>query len=162
MINTLKKLIDKVEDETALRQIRNYADNVLQNVKKQKELMNKTEIENKYKGKYLLMYGSYASMIHRETNMNDLKIIHVLDIDFKGNGFFRCHAKVLHFKFGDEYKSISHISSDWDSAYISITDDEQYDINENEISEVIDKDEAEKIIDKYKENYLNLMKNCNI
>ena len=162
MIDTLKKLIDKVEDESALRQIRNYADNVLQNVKKQKELINKTEIENKYKGKYLLMYGSYASMTHRETNKNDIKIIHVLDTDFKGHGFFRCHAKVLHFKFGDEYESIKHLSSDWDSAYISITDDEQYDINENEISEVIDKDEAEKIIDKYKENYLNLMKNWSI
>lgn len=162
MINTLKKLIDKVEDESALRQIRNYADNVLQNVKKQKELMNKTELENKYKGKYLLMYGSYASMTHRETNKNDIKIIHVLDIDFKGNGFFRCHAKVIHFKFGDEYKSIAHLNSDWDSAYISITDDEQYDINEREISKVIDKNEAEKIIDKYKENYLNLMKNWRI
>ena len=34
-----------------------------------------------------------------EENKYDMKIVHVLDVNFVGTEFFRCHAKVIHIEY---------------------------------------------------------------
>ena len=67
-IDDLKTKIDGLTSESELRELRNYADTRLQSLKEAKEMENKSEHENRYKGKYLLLYGRTVSMSHSEVN----------------------------------------------------------------------------------------------
>ena len=62
-LEKIKKNIDASLSEHDLKELRDYADSRLGEVRKQKELSNKAEIELKYKGKYILCYGRTMKMI---------------------------------------------------------------------------------------------------
>lgn len=139
------KLIDTMIDENALRSIRSVADNRLQEVKKQKELADKVDLEDKYRDKYLLIYGRTMAMMPSAVtvNKNDIKIVHVKEINFKGNGFFSCKAKVLHIDYDNESNVLKHLSSsEYGSCYVSYTFDDQFSLNERDIDKIITKEEA--------------------
>ena len=141
-LQELKDKIKTITDENSLRSLREFSDKCLQEAKEKKAQAIKSELEAKYKDKYLVMYGKHVMMMASTQNKNDIKIVHVLDIDFKGLGFFRCHAKIVHIKFNDEWKQVSHLTSDWGSSYISYSEDEQFDIHESDIDEVHDDNTA--------------------
>ena len=148
----IKKWIRSLSDEDALRELRDYSDEHLQDLKERKARSSKAEIEEKYRDKYLVFYGRHVAMTSRVPNMNDITIVHVLDVDFVGRGFFRCHVREIHIKYDDEWNQVSHLTSDWGSAYISCSDDTQYDIRENEIDGIIDREKVMEIVGKAREN----------
>ena len=93
-------------------------------------------------------------MMSSVPNKNDIKIVHVLGIDFKGHGFFRCHAKIVHITFNDEWNRVAHLTSDWGSSYISYSEDDQFDIRESDIDEVYDDNtEIKKLIKLAKDDF---------
>ena len=141
----------KITDETELKKIRDIADKRLHEVKAEKEYKQKELLEEKYRGKYLLFYGRNVSMMCTTKNPNDIKIVHVLDIHFQGNGFFRVKAKIIHIKYNDEWQQIKHLTSDWTSSYISCSEDDSFDIREGDIDEIIDKQKVDKMIKNLKD-----------
>lgn len=154
----VEDIIDEIckvqNDENGLRKIRDIADSCLQHEKEMKAMQQKDILEKKYKGKYLLIYGHYITMMSTQENHNDMKIVYVEDISFQGNNFFRCKAKGIHIKYNDEYNEIAHLTSnDYGSCYISYFDDDQFSLNENDISKIIDKVEVDKILSKAKQDF---------
>lgn len=156
-IDDLKTKINELTSESELRELRNYADTRLQSLKEAKEMENKSEHENRYKGKYLLLYGRTVSMTHSEVNKNEMRIVHVEDINFVGRGFFRCKVKSIHINFDDEWKKIAHITGDWGSAYVSYTVDDNFDLREEDIDEIISKEKAMELITNAKEDFNNII-----
>ena len=101
MNEDLKEKICNLTDENELREIRDYADARLQQVKEEKAFAKKEILEAKYKDKYIVKYGSNWIQNSRtlSKNENDITIAHILNISFQGRDFFRCHAKVIHIKY---------------------------------------------------------------
>ena len=161
-ISEIKNRIGSITDVGMLRSIRNFADKCVQDAKESAAKVNKAELEKKFLDKYLVIYGSHVTMMSSLPNKNDIKIVHVLDIDFQGNGFFRCHAKVVHIKFNDEWNQVAHLTSDWGSSYISYSDDTQYDVYEKNIDMIIDKAEADKIVADAKADYNKIVESWDI
>ena len=145
--------INAIDDTAQLQQISKFVTDKLAEKRRQRSEIAKQELEKKYKDKYLLCYGKFVAMTQTTVNENDMTIIHVLDIKFQGNGFFRCHAKSITIKFNDEYAQIRHLTGDWGSSHIEYDDDEQYDIKESNISKIITKEEANDLIKKAKEDF---------
>jgi hypothetical protein len=153
-LQELKDKIKTITDENSLRSLREFSDRCLQEAKEKKAQVSKSEFEAKYKDKYLVIYGRHVTMMSSVPNKNDIKIVHVLGIDFKGHGFFRCHAKIVHITFNDEWKRVAHLTSDWGSSYISYSEDEQFDIHESDIDEVYDDNtEIKKLIKLAKDDF---------
>ena len=76
-LEKIKKNIDASLSEHDLKELRDYAGSRLEEVRKQKELSNKAEVELKYKGKYILCYGKTMEMNGVIKNKNDIKIVYV-------------------------------------------------------------------------------------
>lgn len=152
-VKDLKTKIKAITNEDDLRELREYADTCLQAVKESKAFKCKAKLENKYKDKYLLIYGRFIGKAFSSVNKKDMTIIHVEEIEFSGRGFFRCKVKGIHIKFDDEYERISHLTADWGSAYVSFIEDNQYDLREDEIDEIITKEKAMELIEVAKNDF---------
>lgn len=153
-VNDLKTKIKAITNEDDLRELREYADTCLQEVKESKAFKCKAKLENKYKDKYLLKYGRNIGKAISTVNKKDMEIIHVIEIEFVGKGFFRCKVKGVQIKFDDEYRQLSHLTAnDWGSVYVSYVDDEQYDIREDQIDEIITKEKAMELIEIAKNDF---------
>ena len=153
MRSDIYESINAIDDINQLKQINRLVTDKLAEIRKQHSESEKQELEKKYKDKYLLCYGKFVAMTQTTVNENDMTIIHVLDIKFQGNGFFRCHAKAITIKFNDEYDQVYHLTGDWGSTHIEYDENEQYDIRESDISKIITKDEANNLIKKAKEDF---------
>ena len=150
-LEKIKKNIDASSSENDLKELRDYADSRLGEIRKQKELSNKAELELKYKGKYILCYGRTIQMNGGVKNKNDIKIVYVEDTDFQGHGFFRCKAKIIQIKYNDEYNLVSHIGADeYGEVYISIEHDNQYSFYEQDIEKILTKEEVIEFLDEAK------------
>jgi len=163
MNEELKEKICKLSDENELRDIRDYADARLQQVKEEKAFAKKEILEAKYKDKYLVKYGSSLMKSGTLPNKDDITIIHVLDIAFQGRDFFRCHAKVIHIKYDDDMGIVGHLSAaGYNDINIQCYEDSQYDLHESDIAEIIDQNKANQIIAEAKEFQKEIMKNWNL
>lgn len=150
-LEKIKKNIDASLSENDLKELRDYADSRLGEIRKQKELSNKAELELKYKGKYILCYGRTIQMNGGVKNKNDIKLVYVEDTDLQGHGFFRCKAKIIQIKYNDEYNLVSHIGADdYGEVYISIEDDDQYSFYEQDIEKILTKEEVIEFLDEAK------------
>ena len=157
-LEKIKKNIDASLSEHDLKELRDYADSRLGEVRKQKELSNKAEVELKYKGKYILCYGSALKMMGSVKNQNDIKIVYVEDTDFQGHGFFRCKAKIIQIKYNDEYNLVSHIGAeDYGEVYVSFEQDDQYSFYENDIDKILTKNEVIEMLDEAKATQIDMM-----
>lgn len=156
-LEKIKKNIDASLSEHDLKELRDYAGSRLEEVRKQKELSNKAEIELKYKGKYILCYGNAMQMIGGK-NKNDIKIVYVEDTDLQGHGFFRCKAKIIQIKYNDEYNLVSHIGADdYGEVYVSFEHDDQYSFYENDIDKILTKEEVIEMLDEAKATQIDMM-----
>ena len=155
-VTDLKTKIKAITNEDDLRELREYADKCLQEVKESKAFKCKAKLENEYKDKYLLKYGRNVCKAFSTVNKKDMEIIHIIEIVFAGRGFFRCKVKGVHIKFDDDYRQISHLTAnDWGSVYVSYLEDDQYDIrgDENNIGEIITKEKAMELIETAKNDF---------
>jgi hypothetical protein len=156
-LEKIKKNIDASLSEHDLKELRDYAGSRLEEVRKQKELSNKAEIELKYKGKYILCYGHAMQMIGGK-NKNDIKIVYVEDTDLQGHGFFRCKAKIIQIKYNDEYNLVSHIGAeDYGEVYVSFEQDKQYSFYEQDIDRILTKEEVIEMLDEAKASQIDMM-----
>lgn len=157
-LEKIKKNIDASLSEHDLKELRDYADSRLGEVRKQKELSKKAEVEMKYKGKYILCYGSDLKMMGSVKNQNDIKIVYVEDTDFQGHGFFRCKATIIQIKYNDEYNLVSHIGAeDYGEVYVSFEHDDQYSFYENFIDKILTKEEVIEMLDEAKAAQIDMM-----
>lgn len=157
-LEKIKKNIDVSFNEHDLKVLRDYAGSRLEEVRKQKELSKKAEIEMKYKGKYILCYGTDITMIGGDKNKNDIKIVYVEDTDFQGHGFFRCKVKIIQIKYNDEYNLVRHISAgEYGEVYVSFEYDEQYNFYEQDIERILTKDEVIEMLDEAKVAQIDMM-----
>lgn len=157
-LEKIKKNIDASLSEKDLKELRDYAGYRLEEVRKQKELSNKAEVELKYKGKYILCYGRTMEMIGGIKNKNDIKIVYVEDTDFQGNGFFRCKAKIIQIKYNDEYNLVSHIGAEeYGEVYVTFEQDKQYSFYEQDIEKILTKDEVIEMLDEAKAAQIDMM-----
>lgn len=154
-LEKIKKNIDASFSENDLKELRDYAGSRLEEVRKQKALSNKAELELKYKGKYILCYG-HSMQIGK--NKNDIKIVYVEDTDFQGHGFFRCKAKIIEIKYNDDYNLASHIGAeDYGEVYVSFEHDDQYSFYEHDIDRILTKDEIIEMLDEAKAAQIDMM-----
>lgn len=157
-LEKIKQSIDASLSEHDLKELRNYAVSRLEEVRKQKELSNKAEVEMKYKGKYILCYGNAMKMVGTLKNKNDIKIVYVEDTDFQGHGFFRCKAKIFEIKYNDEYNLVSHIGAeDYGEVYVSFEHDDQYSFYEHDIDRILTKEEVIEMLDEAKATQIDIM-----
>lgn len=166
MNEELKEKINNLTDESELKEISLLADARRHQLKDEKAMANKTELEAKYKGKYLIKYGrqlmAMAVKFNRD-NLDDITIIHVLDIEFKGKGFFRCHAKVIHIQYDPETSLVGHLTSNgFNEVKIQCFEDSQYDINETDIAKIVDQNTANGIINEAKKYQVEIMNNWDL
>ena len=92
-VDDLKTKIKAITNEDDLRELREYSDKCLQEVKESKAFKCKAKLENEYKDKYLLRYGRNIGKAVSTVNKKDMEIIHIIEIVFAGKGFFRCKVK---------------------------------------------------------------------
>lgn len=145
--DNIKALIDKVTNIDELRDIREYADIRVQRRKEQVAQANKGELEAKYRGKYLLIYGPTLMMAVNTPNQNDIKIVHVLDVNYAGTGSFKVNAKIIHIEYDSEYDLVSHLGANkFGSVKVTYSEDSQCFIRETDINEIIDKEKADGFI----------------
>lgn len=157
-LEKIKKNIDASLSEDDLKELRDYADSRLGEVRKQKEISKKAEVEMKYKGKYILCYGTTLKMMGNVKNKNDIKIVYVEDTDFQGHGFFRCKAKIIQIKYNDEYNLVSHIGADdYGEVYVSFEHDKQYSFYETDIERILTKEEVIEFLDEAKATQIDMM-----
>ena len=157
-LEKIKKNIDASLSEHDLKELRDYADFRLEEVRKQKELSNKAEIELKYKGKYILCYGRTMKMIGGVKNKNDIKIVYVEDTDFQGHGFFRCKAKIIQIKYNDEYNLVNHIGAeDYGEVFVSFEHCDQFNFYENDIDKILTKNEVIEMLEEAKAVQIDMM-----
>ena len=151
-IENIKSLIDQVTLLDELRDIREYADLVVQKRKEEVAQANKNILEEKYRGKYLLIYGPSLMMAANVPNTNDIKIIHVIDVNYAGSGSFKVTGKTIHIEYDSEYDIVSHLSANlFGSVKITYSEDTQCIIRESDINEIIEKKQADEFIDEAKE-----------
>ena len=158
-LEKIKQNIDATVNEEKLKELRDYASSRLEEVRKQKEISSKAEIEMKYKGKYILCYGRNMTMMAAasQKNENDIKIVYVEDTDFQGHGFFRCKAKVFEIKYNDEYNLPSHLGADvYGEVYVNFEYDKQYSFYEQDIDKILTRDEVIEILDEAKAAQIDL------
>ena len=165
MNEDIKEKISNLTAEDELRELREFADARLQQVKEEKAFAKKEVLEAKYKDKYIVKYGSDWMQNSRicTKNKNDITIAHILNISFQGRGFFRCHAKVIHIEYNSESTFISHLTSDgFNEVNIHCFEDTQYDLNESDIDKIITQNEANGMIADAKKLQKEIMKNWDL
>lgn len=165
MIEDIKEQIGNLTNENELRELREFADARLQQVKEEKAFAKKEVLESKYKDKYIVKYGHDWIQSDRafSNNENDITIAHIMSVSFQGQGFFRCHARVIHIEYDSESSMISHLSADgFNEVNIHCYEDTQYDLREDEIDKIITQNEANEIIADAKKLQKEIMKNWDL
>ena len=165
MNEDIKEKIGNLTNEDELRELREFADARLQQVKEEKAFAKKEVLEAKYKDKYIVKYGSdwMKNSSASPKNENDITIAHILNISFQGRGFFRCHAKVIHIEYDSESSMIAHLTSDgFNEVNIHCFEDTQYDLRESEIDKIITQNEANGLIADAKKLQKEIMKNWDL
>ena len=165
MNEDIKEKIGNLTNEDELRELREFADARLQQVKEEKAFAKKEVLEAKYKDKYIVKYGSdwKKNSSASPKNENDITIAHILNISFQGRGFFRCHAKVIHIEYDTESSMISHLTSDgFNEVNIHCFEDTQYDLRESEIDKIITQNEANGLIADAKKLQKEIMNNWDL
>lgn len=165
MNEDIKEKIGNLTNEVELRELREYAEARLQQVKEEKAFAKKEVLEAKYKDKYIVKYGHDWIQSDRtfSKNENDITIAHILSINFQGSGFFRCHAKVIHIEYDSESSMISHLTSNgFNEVNMHCYEDTQFDLREDEIDKIITQNEANGIIADAKKYQKEIMNNWNL
>ena len=152
---TNEEFLKDINDEDTLRALRNAADEKLQKVKEDKRAAEIKLVADDYLDKYMISYGhtfANGNGSCMRINTDDMTIIHIKSIDFKGRNFFRCTANVIKIEYDDEHE--------WLHAGLNCTDFGQvnvrcyttpsFDIKADMQFKVISKEDVDKIINEAK------------
>ena len=136
MIANIKNEIDIVNDIPSLRELRDYADARLQQLKQDTYQAKIDEYNEKYKDKYLLIYGKTYDTVY-SVNPNEIKIVHVLDVTFGREESFRCLAKTIEINYASEETIVNHLSAkSYSECHVSMFVEDQYDVTISNIQKI--------------------------
>ena len=84
---------------------------------------------------------------------SDIKIAHIISVDFKGRNFVRCKAHVIHIKYNDEHDWLNAglNSEGYGQVQLAAYISPSFDIQDDEEVKTITKEEALKIINDARE-----------
>jgi hypothetical protein len=151
----VKEAIEKCDSETELRELRECADSRLQTVKHEHAVSKREDYVAKYKGKYILIYGKHYTRISSFDNFHKTTIVLVEDISSVSYDFMCVSGKRLEIDYScNPYDArLNDINKDnTGNVKITNTNEEEYRIDFNEISAVIDFAKVEEIKKKTLEN----------
>lgn len=94
-------------DVSMFRQLREFADSEVQELKRKDTERNLDKYVPMYVGKYILEYGHLYHGPNKVDNTNDINIVRVHAVKSVGIGFLSCKATVLGIKYGGVHKQIA-------------------------------------------------------
>lgn len=127
----LPESVLNLKDVDTLRAIRQWADDAVQERKKEKMEDDIDKYRPIYEGKYLVTHGHAWNGPISVPNVNDTYIAKIHKIEFVGRGFFRCSATVLHIVYGGVSDKLDHSlsASDFNEVSIATYRDNSYDVD---------------------------------
>lgn len=148
-----KEILKNFNTEAELKALRDDAAKKLEEVREAKRVKDREKSMQDWAGKYVITYGRNYLKAGSLEDKSDIKIAHIISVDFKGRNFVRCKAHVIHIKYNDEYdwlkaglnsKGYGQIQL---QAYVSPS----YNIDDDKEVKTITKEEALKIINDARE-----------
>ncbi len=144
----VKEAIETCNSERELRELRQCADDRLQTVKHEHAVSKREDYAAKYKGKYILIYGKHYNRIHSFDNFHKTTIVLVEDILSVSYDFMMVSGKCLEIDYScNPYDArLTDINED-NTGNVKITNsnEDDYRIDLNDISAVIDSAKVEEI-----------------
>lgn len=148
-----QEILKNFNTEAELKALRDDAEKKLEEVREAKRAKEREKCMKDWAGKYTISYGRKYLKAGSMEDKSDIKIAHIISVDFKGRNFTRCKAHVIHIKYNDEHDWLNAgLNSEGYGqvkleAYISPS----YDIQDDEEVKTITKEEALKIINDARE-----------
>lgn len=147
---TNEEILKDINDEDALRALRTAADEKLQKVKEAKRVAELKLVADDYLDKYMISYGHTWVFDNgkMQVNLNDMTIVHITSIDFKGRNFLRCKANVIKIEYNNENEWLTAglNCSDFGQVNIRCYSTPSFDIDDTKKFTVISKKDVDKLI----------------
>ena len=156
--------IGQLTDEKELKDIRDMAAARLEQIREEKEVISKQELDKKYKDKYLLFYGKKVTMSGPfELDKSQLKIVHVIDCQFRGRDFIRVQAKVIEIRYDSEPAALMRLGcTGFGECHTEFYEDLNYDFHEKNIVKIIDKNEVNEMVKQAVDYNNNILANWDV
>lgn len=149
----LSKDIVELDDISTLRDLRQFFDDRVQELKVKKANDDIEKYRPTYENKFILSYGCEWNGPITVRNENNIYISKIKKIDFIGNGFIRCKATVLHICYAEPHARLHTglTAKDYGEVSIKTWNDNQYSINLDKTLKFLTAEEVKKYIDEAKE-----------
>lgn len=151
--NTIQEVLKNFNTEAELKALRDDADEKLEKVREEKRAKEREKFMQNWAGKYVISYGRKYLKAGSLEDKSDIKIAHIISVDFKGRNFVRCKAHVIHIKYNDEHDWLNAglNSEGYGQVQLEAYTTPSYDIQDEEEVKTIEKAEALKIINDARE-----------
>ena len=150
---TIQEILKSFNTEAELKALRDDADQKLEEVREAKRSKEREKFMQNWAGKYTISYGRKYLKAGSMEDKSDIKIAHIISVDFKGRNFVRCKAHVIHIKYNDEHDWLNAglNSEGYGQVQLEAYTTPSYDIQDDEDVKTITKEEALKIINDARE-----------
>ena len=148
-----QEILKNFNTEAELKALRDDAAKKLEEVREAKRAKDREKSMQDWAGKYVITYGRNYLKVGSMEDKSDIKIAHIISVDFKGRNFVRCKAHVIHIKYNDEHDWLNAglNSEGYGQVQLEAYISPSYDIQDDEEVKTITKEEALKIINDARE-----------
>lgn len=148
-----QEVLKNFNTEAELKALRDDADKKLEEVREAKRAKEREKFMQDWAGKYIISYGRKYLKAGSSVDKSDIKIAHIISVDFKGRNFIRCKAHLIHIKYNDEHDWLNAglNSKGYGEVKLEAYITPSYDIQDDEEVKIITKEEALKIINDARE-----------
>lgn len=148
-----QEILKNFNTEAELKALRDDAVKKLEEVREAKREKEREKFMQDWAGKYIISYGRKYLNAGSMKDKSDIKIAHIVSVDFKGRNFVRCNAHVIHIKYNDEHDWLNAglNSEGYGQVQLEAYISPSFDIQDDEEVKTITKEEALKIINDARE-----------
>ena len=148
-----QEILKNFNTEAELKALRDDAAKKLEEVREAKREKEREKFMQDWAGKYIISYGRKYLNAGSMKDKSDIKIAHIVSVDFKGRNFVRCNAHVIHIKYNDEHDWLNAglNSEGYGQVQLEAYISPSFDIQDDEEVKTITKEEALKIINDARE-----------
>ena len=148
-----QEILKNFNTEAELKALRDDAAKKLEEVREAKRAKELEKFMQDWDGKYIISYGRKYLNAGSLEDKSDIKIAHIVSVDFKGRNFVRCNAHVIHIKYNDEHDWLNAglNSEGYGQVQLEAYISPSFDIQDDEEVKTITKEEALKIINDARE-----------
>ena len=148
-----QEILKNFNTEAELKALRDDAAKKLEEVREAKRAKELEKFMQDWDGKYIISYGRKYLNAGSLEDKSDIKIAHIISVDFKGRNFVRCNAHVIHIKYNDEHDWLNAglNSEGYGQVQLEAYISPSFDIQDDEEVKTITKEEALKIINDARE-----------